>query len=32
VCWKEVPRLEEMERDHEVACFNQAPMPEAPIG
>ncbi len=32
ICWKEVPRLEEIERDHAVACFNQAPMPEALIG
>ena len=32
VCWKEVPRLEETERDHLAACFNQAPMPEPLIG
>jgi len=32
VCWKEVPRLEEMERGHLAACFNQAPMPEPLIG
>jgi hypothetical protein len=32
VCWKEVPRLEDMERDHLAACFNQAPMPEPLIG
>lgn len=29
MCWKEVPRLEEVERDHLVACFNHAPMAEA---
>lgn len=29
VCWKEVPRLKEIEREHLVACFNQAPMAEA---
>ena len=32
VCWKEVPRLEEMERDHAAACFNQAPLAEALSG
>lgn len=32
ICWKEVPRLDEIERDHAAACFNQAPMPEALIG
>jgi peptide/nickel transport system ATP-binding protein len=29
VCWKKVPRLEEMEHDHAAACFNQAPLAEA---
>jgi oligopeptide transport system ATP-binding protein len=29
MCWKEVPRLKEVERDHLVACFNHAPMAEA---
>ena len=29
VCWKEVPRLKEVERDHLVACFNHAPIAEA---
>jgi oligopeptide/dipeptide ABC transporter ATP-binding protein len=32
VCWKEVPRLEGAERDHDVACFNQAPLAEALSG
>lgn len=32
VCWKEVPRLEVMERDHAAACFNQAPLAEALSG
>ena len=32
VCWKEVPRLEAMERDHAAACFNQAPLAEALSG
>ena len=32
LCWKEVPRLEEMERDHAAACFNQAPLAEALSG
>jgi oligopeptide/dipeptide ABC transporter ATP-binding protein len=32
VCWKEVPPLEEMERDHAAACFNQAPLAEALSG
>jgi oligopeptide/dipeptide ABC transporter ATP-binding protein len=32
MCWNEVPPLEAMERDHEVACFNQAPMAEALSG
>src|SRR4029077_8459635 len=31
-CWKKVPRLEEMERDHAAACFNQAPLAEALSG
>ena len=26
VCWQEIPRLEEVERDHFVACFNFAPL------
>jgi peptide/nickel transport system ATP-binding protein len=29
MCWKEIPRLKETERDHAVACFNPAPMAEA---
>ena len=29
MCWKEVPRLKEVEREHLVACFNHAPMAEA---
>jgi oligopeptide transport system ATP-binding protein len=29
VCWKEVPRLKEVEPDHLVACFNHAPLAEA---
>jgi len=29
MCWKEIPRLKEIERDHAVACFNHAPMAEA---
>jgi oligopeptide transport system ATP-binding protein len=29
VCWNEVPRLKEVERDHLVACFNHAPLAEA---
>ena len=29
VCWKEVPRLKEVEREHLVACFNHAPFAEA---
>src|SRR6266851_4206774 len=29
MCWKEVPRLKEVERDHLVACFNHAPLAEA---
>jgi oligopeptide transport system ATP-binding protein len=28
VCWDEVPLLKEVERDHLVACFNHAPLPE----
>ena len=32
MCWKEVPRLKEVERDHEVACFNHAPLAEALSG
>jgi oligopeptide/dipeptide ABC transporter ATP-binding protein len=32
VCWKQVPHLEEMERDHAAACFNQAPLAEALSG
>jgi oligopeptide/dipeptide ABC transporter ATP-binding protein len=29
VCWQEVPRLKEVEREHTVACFNHAPLAEA---
>lgn len=29
VCWKEIPRLEEVEREHLVACFNHAPSAQA---
>ncbi|TMB94588.1 MAG: ATP-binding cassette domain-containing protein [Chloroflexi bacterium] len=29
VCWNEVPRLKEVEREHLVACFNHAPVAEA---
>jgi len=29
VCWNEVPRLKEVEREHVVACFNHAPVAEA---
>jgi oligopeptide/dipeptide ABC transporter ATP-binding protein len=29
VCWKEIPRLKEVEREHLVACFNHAPLTEA---
>jgi peptide/nickel transport system ATP-binding protein len=29
VCWKEIPRLKEVEREHLVACFNHAPLAEA---
>ena len=29
MCWKEVPRLKQVERDHLVACFNHAPLAEA---
>lgn len=29
MCWKEVPRLKEVERDHLVACFNHARLAEA---
>jgi peptide/nickel transport system ATP-binding protein len=29
ICWKEVPRLKEVEREHLVACFNHAPYAEA---
>ena len=29
LCWKEVPRLKPVEREHLVACFNHAPMTEA---
>jgi oligopeptide/dipeptide ABC transporter ATP-binding protein len=29
-CWQEVPRLEKVERDHFVACFNYAPLEGAP--
>jgi oligopeptide transport system ATP-binding protein len=29
VCWKEIPRLQEVEREHLVACFNHAPLAEA---
>jgi oligopeptide/dipeptide ABC transporter ATP-binding protein len=32
VCWQEVPRLKEVERDHQVACFNHGPLPVAPGG
>ncbi len=28
-CWQEVPKLEEIERDHLVACFNFAPLERA---
>jgi oligopeptide transport system ATP-binding protein len=31
-CWQEVPPLEEVERDHLVACFNYAPLERAPTG
>ncbi len=29
LCWKEVPRLKPVEREHLVACFNHAPISEA---
>ena len=29
MCWNEVPRLKEVEREHFVACFNHAPLSEA---
>jgi len=29
LCWNEVPRLKEVEREHVVACFNHAPVAEA---
>src|SRR5207302_5627844 len=29
VCWKEIPRLSDVEREHTVACFNHAPLAEA---
>jgi peptide/nickel transport system ATP-binding protein len=29
VCWKEIPRLQEVEREHLVACFNHAPLADA---
>jgi oligopeptide/dipeptide ABC transporter ATP-binding protein len=29
MCWNEVPRLKEVERDHLVACFNHAALAEA---
>jgi peptide/nickel transport system ATP-binding protein len=29
-CWQQVPRLVEVERDHLVACFNFAPLEQAP--
>ena len=29
LCWKEVPRLKPVEREHLVACFNHAPITEA---
>src|SRR5467141_3975113 len=29
LCWNEVPRLNEVEREHVVACFNHAPVAEA---
>jgi oligopeptide/dipeptide ABC transporter ATP-binding protein len=28
-CWKEIPRLKEVEREHFVACFNHAPLAQA---
>jgi oligopeptide/dipeptide ABC transporter ATP-binding protein len=28
-CWQRVPKLEEVERDHYVACFNYAPLERA---
>jgi oligopeptide/dipeptide ABC transporter ATP-binding protein len=31
-CWQEVPRLEEVERDHFVACFNYARLERAAGG
>jgi oligopeptide transport system ATP-binding protein len=31
-CWQEVPRLEEVEPDHLVACFNFAPLERAAAG
>jgi oligopeptide/dipeptide ABC transporter ATP-binding protein len=31
-CWEVVPRLEEVERDHLVACFNFAPLERRPAG
>jgi len=31
-CREEVPRLERAERDHELACFNPAPLPHASSG
>lgn len=31
-CWQEVPRLQEVERDHLVACFNFAPLDRAATG
>lgn len=29
LCWREVPRLSPVEREHLVACFNHAPITEA---
>ena len=29
VCWNQVPRLQEVEGNHTVACFNHAPIAEA---
>jgi oligopeptide/dipeptide ABC transporter ATP-binding protein len=31
VCWREIPPLEEVERDHFVACFNFAPLERSPM-
>jgi peptide/nickel transport system ATP-binding protein len=31
VCWNQIPRLDEVEREHLVACFNHAPLAQALI-